>query len=168
MRAADFAQCVRGAQQRGSQWSAFCPAHDDERNRSLSFCAGDRGVIVHCFAGCSVEAIAAACGLTVRDLFYDNDTPCHLRKPVSPKPRLDLNATAFRLRFHSDLLYLRAHCVLGAAASLDVTTWGDDALARAVNSVASAYADLERVALLDGVAFTLRCRLLKTEMHYAA
>jgi hypothetical protein len=163
----EFAARLDGARRSGNGILARCHAHAD-KSPSLSVKEGDRGILIKCWSGCTPHEIVTALGLTLNDLFYDNDTPRHLRKPVPPKPRIDLNKTAFRLRFHADLLYLRARSVLDAAASLDVTTWGDDALARAVNSVASAYADLERVALLDGVAFDLRCRQLKSEMHHAA
>lgn len=46
-----------------------CPAHDD-RHPSLSIGHGDNDcVLLHCFAGCDIGAIARALGLDVRDLF---------------------------------------------------------------------------------------------------
>jgi hypothetical protein len=52
-----------------SGWSARCPAHEDRHN-SLSVSEGEDGkVLVHCFAGCSVEAVVASLGLTLGDLF---------------------------------------------------------------------------------------------------
>ena len=56
------------ARQQGKSWLARCPAHDD-KNPSLSIAAGDDGrVLLHCFAGCPVDAIAAALQLTLADL----------------------------------------------------------------------------------------------------
>lgn len=53
----------------GQGYSARCPAHED-RVASLSVREGDDGtVLVKCHAGCPLEAIAAALGLTVGDLF---------------------------------------------------------------------------------------------------
>ncbi|WP_411728579.1 hypothetical protein [Methyloglobulus sp.] len=50
---------------------ALCTAHDD-RNPSLTAKVGNNGgIILHCFAGCSVDAILAAIGLTMADLFPD-------------------------------------------------------------------------------------------------
>ena len=50
-------------------WVACCPAHAD-REPSLSIGEGDEGqVLLKCFAGCSLEHIVAAMGLTVTDLF---------------------------------------------------------------------------------------------------
>jgi hypothetical protein len=45
-----------------------CPAHPD-RNPSLSVTRGDGKVVVHCHAGCSVNAVVEAIHLTVNDLF---------------------------------------------------------------------------------------------------
>lgn len=64
--------------QSGGQWMCTCPAHDD-RKPSLSVKEGDDGcVLLNCFAGCSVDAVAGAVGLEMRDLFptdtCDSDT----------------------------------------------------------------------------------------------
>jgi hypothetical protein len=73
MTAVDFAPRIRGAHRRGAGpwWDGFCPAHDDQREESLSFRDGDKGLLVKCHRGCSVAAIAKALGLTVRDFFHD-------------------------------------------------------------------------------------------------
>lgn len=48
---------------------ARCPAHDDQ-NPSLSIAEGNDGkVLLHCFAGCTIDAICNACDLKVSDLF---------------------------------------------------------------------------------------------------
>jgi hypothetical protein len=53
----------------GMGWSCRCPAHDD-CNPSLSLNAGDDGkALIHCHAGCTVEAVCAAIGLQPSDLF---------------------------------------------------------------------------------------------------
>ena len=58
-----------GARQSGTGWSARCPAHEDRR-ASLSIAEGDDGrTLIRCHAGCSVDAICAAVGLTQADLF---------------------------------------------------------------------------------------------------
>ena len=52
-------------------WKACCPAHAD-REPSLSIGLGEQGqVLLKCFAGCSLERIVEAMGLTVTDLFPD-------------------------------------------------------------------------------------------------
>jgi putative DNA primase/helicase len=53
-------------------WLARCPAHDD-RTPSLSISEGDNGcVLLHCHAGCTLEAVTAALNMTPADLFADN------------------------------------------------------------------------------------------------
>ncbi len=50
-------------------WVACCPAHFD-REPSLSIGLGDEGqVLLNCFAGCSLERIVEAMGITVAELF---------------------------------------------------------------------------------------------------
>ena len=51
------------------RWSAKCPAHEDS-SPSLSIReTDDQRVLFHCFAGCSVEEVLGAVGLTFDDLF---------------------------------------------------------------------------------------------------
>lgn len=49
-------------------WMARCPAHDD-RSPSLSLRESDGKILLHCFAGCTVEAICAAAGVQLSSLF---------------------------------------------------------------------------------------------------
>jgi len=51
------------------RWVCRCPAHDD-RGPSLSVRELDDGrVLLHCFAGCDVQSVLDAIGLTFEDLF---------------------------------------------------------------------------------------------------
>jgi hypothetical protein len=70
MKAAEFAQYFSGVTRRGDWFDARCPAHKDRRP-SLSFKDGDKGLIVKCHAGCSLEQIVGRLGLSVRDLFHN-------------------------------------------------------------------------------------------------
>ncbi len=47
-----------------------CPAHAD-KNPSLHLSEKDGKLLVHCYAGCSTEAVLAALGIEARDLFLD-------------------------------------------------------------------------------------------------
>jgi CHC2 zinc finger len=58
-------QKVRG---RNGSWVACCPAHED-KSPSLSIREDADRVLVHCFAGCSVDDVVAAVGLGLEDLF---------------------------------------------------------------------------------------------------
>ena len=61
----------------GDSWTARCPAHDDS-TPSLSISEGDDSrVLLHCQAGCTLDAVLSALGLDVADLF----------PPKQPNPR---------------------------------------------------------------------------------
>jgi putative DNA primase/helicase len=67
-----------------NSWVARCPAHDD-RNPSLSVSVKEGRVLVHCFAGCSADAVLGAVGLTWRDL--RGADPWAWRAPLPSRPR---------------------------------------------------------------------------------
>jgi CHC2 zinc finger len=79
----------------GKGWVARCPAHED-RHPSLSVGVGDDGrVLLHCYAGCDVQAVVAALGLQMADLYPDaHTTPPSTRatvqhQPANPHPSAD-------------------------------------------------------------------------------
>lgn len=54
------------------KYIACCPAHQDS-TPSLSLClAGDGRVLLKCFAGCDADSIVGALGLSLADLFPNN------------------------------------------------------------------------------------------------
>jgi hypothetical protein len=60
--------CVRP---NGRGWAARCPAHED-RNPSLSIGEGREGkILLHCFGGCTSEAVCDSLGLSLADLFSE-------------------------------------------------------------------------------------------------
>ncbi len=66
------------------RWLARCPAHDD-RHASLSLRELDDGrVLVHDFAGCSVEDVLAAAGLTFDALYPEQASGHQVRRSRSP------------------------------------------------------------------------------------
>ncbi|MEX1090137.1 MAG: DUF3987 domain-containing protein [Phycisphaeraceae bacterium] len=70
------------------KWQARCPGHDD-RKPSLSIATGDDGrALLHCQAGCTVEAVTAALGLTMRDLM-----PADTTRRSKPKTRVVSTST---------------------------------------------------------------------------
>lgn len=70
MRAEDLLGRLHGVRPTGRGWVARCPGHED-RHPSLSVThRGDR-LLVHCFGGCSLDAILSALGLKVADLFSE-------------------------------------------------------------------------------------------------
>lgn len=51
------------------RWLACCPAHEDKTPSMAIRELGDGRILIHDFAGCSVEAILDAVGLSFDDLF---------------------------------------------------------------------------------------------------
>jgi hypothetical protein len=70
-------------------WIACCPAHED-KNPSMTIRELDDGrVLLHCFAGCSVEDILGAVGLDFDALFPPK--PIEHAKPIRrPFPAADV------------------------------------------------------------------------------
>jgi Protein of unknown function (DUF3631) len=63
---------LKSVKKSANGWEARCPAHEDKHS-SLSIAHRDGRWLLNCHAGCSVDAIVAAVGLKISDLF-DNDT----------------------------------------------------------------------------------------------
>lgn len=72
---------LQGVKGGGGQWTALCPAHADRHN-SLSISNGRDGrILLNCHAGCGVDVVAGALGLSVKDLFDDNSRDKPRDKP---------------------------------------------------------------------------------------
>ena len=63
----------------GNGWMARCPAHED-RSPSLSIRKESGKILLHCFGGCSIEAICAALEIRISELF---DKRSEIYKPES-------------------------------------------------------------------------------------
>jgi hypothetical protein len=59
------------ASRNGEKAMAFCPAHDDHHNPSLSLKAENGRLLLHCFAGCQPEDIVSKVGFRMQDLFAE-------------------------------------------------------------------------------------------------
>lgn len=54
------------------KWVACCPAHED-RSPSLAIKESEGTILLHCFAGCSVEDVCGAVGIEITELFPPTD-----------------------------------------------------------------------------------------------
>jgi hypothetical protein len=71
------------------RWTARCPAHNDQ-GPSLAIRELDDGrILLHCFAGCSIEEVLSAIGLTFDDLFPPREIE-HGRLERRPFPAADI------------------------------------------------------------------------------
>lgn len=84
------------------RWVACCPAHKD-RTASLSVRELDDGrTLLHCFAGCDVDQVVGALGLTMEDLFPPRQEGPGTgqkaeRRPFSSRELLDALAGELRV-----------------------------------------------------------------------
>jgi putative DNA primase/helicase len=81
-------------------WHVPCPAHDDDRQHPEKFSLHVTGdvdrILLHCFAGCPVEAILGALRLAASDLFFSSNGRARAEASAAPlrDPRATLAAFA--------------------------------------------------------------------------
>jgi hypothetical protein len=69
----------------GGDWRGRCPTHSDDGQRGdLTFRQSDGKIILHCWGGCSAQAVVTALGLQWSDLFSENG---HSKAPAAPRPK---------------------------------------------------------------------------------
>ena len=81
-------EALRGSDSRSNargDWQ--CPTHAD-RTPSLSVDQGERGVVIHCHAGCSVNEVVAALDLEMADLFDEPKRKPDGRGSPTPEQRV--------------------------------------------------------------------------------
>ena len=88
-------------------WVARCPAHEDH-SPSLHITGGTSLILLHCFAGCSFEAICAALQIAPADLFYDDELPKQATMLEKARRRKRIDA------------YREAERVIAAGTHLDI------------------------------------------------
>lgn len=159
MNATELLCRLDGVRSRGpGQYSALCPAHAD-KSPSLAIKEGERGILVKCWAGCTLDEITAAIGVRVRDLFFDKPTTHGLR-PGSKPVRIDCVALSFRFELAALDRRLRAERVNQAVNSIKIQIGElpDNDLDRLVDAVGCAYADIDRAKLIEAMADHLRLK----------
>jgi hypothetical protein len=124
---------------------AKCPSHAD-RHPSLSIKEGDRGVLVKCWAGCTIEAITQAMGLSMRDLFYDtNPDPATLHE-ARARRQAERNRewTEYHLSGLDADSQREAQRLVEQARNIDISEWAGVQLEQALNVLAAAHRRLQR------------------------
>lgn len=144
-------------------YTARCPAHAD-KSPSLAIKEGERGVLVKCWAGCTLQEICEALGIRQGDLFFDAHRPGR-QQPFAKAVKVDRRALAFRFELYALDLRLRTEKVLALAKNLECMTLTNNIRDRLVNVVGSAYEDRNRAELFEQVADKLRWKDWNTQQE---
>lgn len=150
MTADELLNKLDGVRARGTgKWMARCSAHHDN-NPSLSISEGERGLLVWCWAGCSVQAICTSLGLQLRDLFFDALDPDPQKRQVAARAR-DRQRQARERQAHQQGTLIdtlrEADAFIRSRCEVDISTWDHDRLHDELNALADAYLLLGREAL---------------------
>ena len=135
----------------GDRWMACCPAHDDH-HPSLSIRFESDRILIHCFAGCSTNAILESVGLTLADLFFD--VPSKRRTGTTRRSYSsirELESLIWQLELRGDALRERAEKFLAVTHSIDASDWTDSERDQILSMVWLAMADVQRAERINEV-----------------
>ena len=127
------------------KWLAHCGAHGSKRHRDLSIREANDRILLHCFAGCSLENICTALGIRKADLFFDTDydpRQIALHRRVRAQARAARAEEQHRMGLRLDATR-EAESLIVSARNVSITGWTDEQLHRALNRLADAYAITE-------------------------
>lgn len=134
----------------GRGWRARCPAHED-RTPSLHIREGERGVLVKCFAGCTVEEICAALKVMVANLFFNDAVdPKTLRhqKRIRDINRRKAQEVSIVVGLMTDR-EREAQRLIESARDIDISDWAETQLDDALELLADAYETLEKERMVN-------------------
>ena len=99
MSADTFLSCLDGVKRTGpGRWLARCPAHADKHPSFAIRELDDGRVLAHCFAGCPIDSVLAAVGLTLTHLHPPRALEYICRPERRPFPAADvLRALGFEI-----------------------------------------------------------------------
>lgn len=134
---------------RSGKWLSRCPAHRDN-TPSLTIAEGERGLLLKCWAGCTVDEITGALHLSVKDLFFDSTSsnPHQHRQAMEARRQARAQEQA---AYHADGLrrdaLREAEALIHSASGISIETWSDDHLNTALDRIGAAYQLLESEAV---------------------
>lgn len=119
------------------KWSSKCPAHED-RSPSLSIAEGERGILLHCWAGCTIEQVCTALDIRMTDLFVDagRPDPERLRQRDQERQRRQCQQEQDGLVIDS---LREAQRYIHSRRGIDIDGWSDEHLAAELDALADAY-----------------------------
>ncbi len=150
MMATELLPLLDGVRSSGSnKWISRCPAHQDN-SPSLTIAEGNRGLLLKCWAGCTVEEITRALGLSVKDLFFDTtgNNPNERRQAMEArqqaKTKEQATYTANGLRMDA---LREAEAFIHSACGICIDKWSHEQLNTALERLGAAYQLLESEAI---------------------
>jgi hypothetical protein len=146
-----FLPLLGGVKQHGGKVLALCPAHPD-KSPSLSIREGTDGrILLHDFAGCEPQAIVAALGLRLSDLFPDSTAS---REEISRARReRDAKRAAEEAQRHKEGLTIdarrEADALIRSRSGLDISGWTSERLDDELTALAAAHSVLWEESIDD-------------------
>ena len=141
MMTAEFLERLDGVRSRGpGRWLARCASHRD-KTPSLSITEGERGILLRCFAGCSVHEIVTALGLKQADLFYAAESdPRQVAQAARLRAQQRRDRERIALADGAAIDALReADRFVRSRRGLDITQWSNERLDLELDALATAY-----------------------------
>ena len=143
------------------KWVSLCPAHDDH-SPSLTIGEGERGFLLRCWAGCSLDEICVALGIRKCELFYDHGMPPSERRSLPPRlRRFNWRGMSHDLEFASESHWLRSQAIFESTRKIDLRTLNDEELDATWKCLAVGFHSLQVSENLKSTAFKLRAHGLK-------
>ncbi len=145
----DLLPRLSGVKQRGVRYSAICQAHAD-RTPSLSVSEGEKGILIKCWAGCTVAEICKAIGIEQRDLFFDSlDTDPQRRREAAQERDRQRHLREQQAHQEGTLIdaLKAADDFVSSRRALEISGWSDEKLNNELDALADAYHLLENEGL---------------------
>jgi len=127
------------------KWIARCVSHEDH-SPSLSITEGEKGVLLKCWAGCSLEEITGKLGIQISDLFFDAlSTDPHQRREALQRRSQERAARTAAYEAHGRRLdaLREAENLIQSAQGISIAAWSDEKLDATLERLADAYALIE-------------------------
>lgn len=129
---------------------ARCPAHADN-SPSLAIKEGERGLLIKCWAGCTLDEITAAIGIHLADLFFDaSDSHTAYQSRIRRARERQRQTLRNEVDGFSVDVLREADYFIRSRQGLGISTWRPERLHDELNALADAYALLAMEGLIDG------------------
>lgn len=135
----DLLERLEGVRRSGQGVVARCPAHDDH-DPSLSVREGEKGLLLKCWAGCSLTAICEALGITTSQLFYDAGGPVDSQAIRRWRATREAARARTWARGKKMDALREAERVIAAATNVDISRWRTNTLDDMIDRVCQARA----------------------------